>query len=113
MTVVMFGEGRRYPAPGALGAKSTKTEPKVGRALYYKKDGSVDEIKKNVIATIAPGERFANENPGGGGVGDPRERNIEMVLADVKNSLISVEAAWEEYGVRVGEEIQRKMAVGK
>jgi N-methylhydantoinase B len=113
MTVVMFGEGRRYPAPGALGAKSTKTEPKVGRALYYKKDGSVEEIKKNVIATIAPGERFANENPGGGGVGDPRERNIEMVLADVKNGLMSVEAAWEEYGVRVGEEIQRKLAVGK
>lgn len=113
MTVVMFGEGRRYPAPGALGAKSEKVEPKVGRALYYKKDGSVEEIKKNVIATIVPGERFANQNPGGGGVGDPQQRSIEKVLEDVKNGLVSVEAAAEEYGVRIDEELQRRPAVGK
>lgn len=113
MTVVMFGEGRRYPAPGALGARSCVIEPKVGRALYYKRDGSVEEIKKNVIVTIVPGERFANQNPGGGGVGDPREREVQKVLEDVKNGFVSVEAAWEEYGVRVGEEAQRKLAVGK
>jgi len=113
MTVVMFGEGRRYPAPGALGAKSTMVEPKVGRALYYKRDGSVEEIKKNIIATIAPGERFANQNPGGGGVGDPKERDVQKVLEDVKNGLVSIEAAWEEYGVEVGEEERRRMAVGK
>jgi N-methylhydantoinase B len=113
MIVVMFGEGRRYPAPGALGAKSEKLEPKVGRALYYKKDGSIEEIKKNVIATIVPGERFANQNPGGGGVGDPKERAVEKVLEDVKNNFVSVEAAAEEYGVRVDAELQRRMAVGK
>lgn len=88
-------------------------EPKVGRALYYKKDGSVEEIKKNIMATIAPGERFANENPGGGGVGDPRERTVEDVLADVKNGFVSVQAAKDEYGVNVDEEIQRRLAVGK
>jgi N-methylhydantoinase B len=113
MTVVMFGEGRRYPAPGALGAQSTLDEPKVGRALYYKQDGSVVEIKKNVITTIVPGERFANQNPGGGGVGDPKERSLEKVLEDVKNGLVSVEAALQEYGVRVDEEVQRRLAVGK
>jgi N-methylhydantoinase B len=79
--------------------------------LYYKKDGSVEEIKKNVIAAIVPGERFANQNPGGGGVGDPQERSLEMVLEDVKNGLVSVEAAAEEYGVRVDEELQLQ-AVG-
>jgi len=113
MQVIMFGEGRRYPSPGALGAKSSVIEPKVGRALYYRKDGSVEEIKKNIIATIAPGERFANENPGGGGVGDPRERAVADVLADVKNGLVSVQAAKDEYGVNVDEEIPRRLAVGK
>jgi len=113
MTVIMFGEGRRYPAPGALGAKSSLIEPKVGRALYYKRDGNMEEIKKNIIATIAPGERFANQNPGGGGVGDPKERDVQKVLEDVKNGLVSIEAAWEEYGVEVGEEERRRMAVGK
>jgi N-methylhydantoinase B/oxoprolinase/acetone carboxylase alpha subunit len=33
MTVIMFGEGRRYAAPGALGARSALPEPKVGRAF--------------------------------------------------------------------------------
>ena len=108
MTVIMFGEGRRYAAPGALGAQSALLEPKVGRALYYKKDGSVEEIKTNIIATIEPGERFANQNPGGGGVGDPRERDGQRVLQDVKNGLVSVQAAWEEYGVRVAAEKIKK-----
>lgn len=113
MTVVMFGEGRRYPAQGALGAVSALQEPKVGRALYYKKDAGVEEIKTNRIVEIEPGERFANQNPGGGGVGDPRERDRDKVLEDVKNGLVSVRAAWEEYGVRVEADEPRKLAVGK
>lgn len=37
--------------------------------------------------------------PGGGGFGDPFERPVEMVLADVVNEYISIEAARREYGV--------------
>ncbi|EME64773.1 hydantoinase B/oxoprolinase family protein [Amycolatopsis decaplanina] len=39
--------------------------------------------------------------PGGGGYGDPRERDPEAVLADVVDGYISVEAARELYGVEV------------
>ncbi len=106
MTVVMFGEGRRYPAQGALGAASKLCEPKVGRALYHKKDGTVEEIKTNRIVEIEPGERFANQNPGGGGVGDPRERDRDKVLEDVRNGFVS--AAWEEYGVRVEDDARKQ-----
>ena len=113
MTVVMFGEGRRYPAQGALGAASKLCEPKVGRALYHKKDGTVEEIKTNRIVEIEPGERFANQNPGGGGVGDPSERDRDKVLEDVRNGFVSVQAAWEEYGVRVEDDPPLKLAVGK
>ena len=113
MTVVMFGEGRRYPAQGALGAVSALQEPKVGRALHYKKDASVEEIKTNRIVEVEPGERFANQNPGGGGVGDPRDRDRDKVLEDVQNGFISVRAAWEEYGVRIEADAPRKLAVGK
>lgn len=113
MTVVMFGEGRRYPAQGALGAVSALQEPKVGRALHYKKDASVEEIKTNRIVEVKPGERFANQNPGGGGVGDPRDRDRDKVLEDVQNGFISVRAAWEEYGVRIEADAPCKLAVGK
>lgn len=113
MTVVMFGEGRRYPAQGALGAVSALQEPKVGRALHYKKDASVEEIKTNRIVEVEPGERFANQNPGGGGVGNPRDRDRDKVLEDVQNGFISVRAAWKEYGVRIEADAPRKLAVGK
>jgi N-methylhydantoinase B len=41
------------------------------------------------------------EMPGGGGYGDPREREPERVAADVRRGLVSQEAAARDYGVIV------------
>ncbi|GAB5469223.1 MAG: hydantoinase B/oxoprolinase family protein [Rhodospirillales bacterium] len=98
MTFISFGEGRRIPAMGAAGAKSTMIESKVGRIEISRAEGS-ELIKKNLIATIQPGERAANMNPGGGGYGNPFERPVEKVVWDVKNGLVSIEGAREDYGV--------------
>lgn len=38
---------------------------------------------------------------GGGGYGDPKERDPELVKKDVRNGLVSKEAALEEYGVKL------------
>ena len=43
-------------------------------------------------------------NPGGGGYGNPLERPIEKVLLDVKNGLVSIKGAQEDYGVVFNEE---------
>jgi len=51
--------------------------------------------------TIAPGERLRLELPGGGGFGDPRERDPEKVHADVADGLVSVEQARKVYGVEM------------
>src|SRR4051794_33565384 len=51
--------------------------------------------------TIAPGERLRLELPGGGGFGDPRERDPETVKADVMAGLLSAEAAEKSYGVKI------------
>ena len=98
MTYVTFGEGRRIPAMGASGAASTLIEPKVGR-LEITRGGETVTIKDNVIETILPGERAANMNPGGGGYGDPFERDVAKVVEDVRNGLVSVEGARADYGV--------------
>ena len=37
--------------------------------------------------------------PGGGGFGDPRERDPQQVLIDVLDGLITVEDAKRDYGV--------------
>jgi N-methylhydantoinase B len=51
--------------------------------------------------TIGRGDRLIVEMPGGGGLGDARQRAIADVLADVDAGLVSSEAAQRDYGVVV------------
>ncbi|MFN8926971.1 MAG: hydantoinase B/oxoprolinase family protein [Rhodospirillales bacterium] len=46
-----------------------------------------------------PPARVRLSSPGGGGVGDPRHRDPASVLADVRDGLVSREAARDVYGV--------------
>ncbi|WP_349357998.1 hydantoinase B/oxoprolinase family protein [Stappia sp.] len=102
MTLVTFGEGRRIPAMGAGGARSTMIETKVGR-LEITRNGKTEVITDNVIETIHPGERAANKNPGGGGFGNPFEREIGRVVDDIRNGLVSIEGARLDYGVVIAD----------
>lgn len=98
MTLITFGEGRRIPAMGARGAHSKMTATKTGR-LEVTRNGKTEVITENVIETIQPGERAANINPGGGGFGNPFERDPQKVAQDVRNGLVSIEGAEKDYGV--------------
>ena len=98
MTYIMFGEGRRIPAMGAAGAQSTIVSPKVGSMDIYR-NNEVAVLRDNVIDVIKPGEWVMNKNPGGGGYGDPMERSVDKVVWDVKNTLVSIAGAEQDYGV--------------
>jgi N-methylhydantoinase B len=50
---------------------------------------------------IPAGERLVFETPGGGGYGNPRERDLERVVADVRAGLVSREAALTVYGAEL------------
>jgi N-methylhydantoinase B len=73
-------------------------DKKVGR-LEITRDGQTQIITNNVIETIQPGERAANKNPGGGGFGNPFERDVQKVVEDVRNGLVSLDGARLDYGV--------------
>ena len=45
------------------------------------------------------GERLLLELPGGGGYGDPLQREAERVAADVRLGLVTSDVARHEYGV--------------
>ena len=49
--------------------------------------------------TIRRGDVFCHELAGGGGWGDPLERDPNLVLSDVRNELVSEDAALNTYGV--------------
>ncbi len=102
MKFITFGEGRRIPAVGAAGAASRMVDAKVGR-IEVRRGQAVETIRKNVIQTLQPGETATNVNPGGGGYGNPFERPVDKVLWDVKNGLVSIRGAREDYGVVIGE----------
>jgi N-methylhydantoinase B len=53
---------------------------------------------------VAKGSAFALSLSGGGGYGDPREREPELVLRDVENGYVTRRAAEEVYGVVLTED---------
>lgn len=52
-------------------------------------------------ASLNRGDVFHHVLPGGGGWGDPLERNPESVARDVRDEKITLEAAHDYYGVIV------------
>jgi N-methylhydantoinase B len=52
-----------------------------------------------VYEHMAPGEVLINNSGGGGGWGNPFERDPQEVLEDVLNEYVSIKSAHEDYGV--------------
>ena len=102
MTFITFGEGRRIPAVGAAGASSTMIDEKVGRLELVQGTHSAT-IRENVIKVIKPGDRITNMNPGGGGYGDPMDRAVEKVVSDIRNGLVSIKGAQQDYGIIIAD----------
>ena len=50
---------------------------------------------------IPAGDRVVIEMPGGGGYGNPAERDVERIREDVRSELVSREAAERDYGVGI------------
>jgi len=82
-----------YPARGRNGGRNGE----LGRVSLS--DGT--KMNGKGKQTIPPGARLVLEMPGGGGYGDPMQRDPERVAWDVANGIVSPEAACEQYGVVV------------
>ena len=48
---------------------------------------------------LRAGDTFRLDTPGGGGYGEPLQREPERVLADVREGCVSAQAAERDYGV--------------
>ena len=51
------------------------------------------------LTQLKPGDVVTIDAPGGGGYGNPLERDPEMVAADVMEGYVSLESARADYGV--------------
>jgi len=95
------GDRHALPPWGALGGRDG-----VPAEFWVNRDGenAVQLGSKVISYPLRTNDVFTLLTPGGGGYGDPLERDPELVLADVVNELVSPEAAAEVYGVVVRRE---------
>ena len=68
-------------------------------ANWLNPDSENRALASKLTMTIRKGEVFRHELAGAGGWGDPLERDASAVLRDVRNELLSLEAARADYGV--------------
>lgn len=62
-------------------------------------DGSEEQLPSKVTTVLKRGDRLRITTPGGGGWGEPRQRDADAVKHDVAEGLIAPERAREVYGL--------------
>ena len=99
--VVTFGDGDEEGAFGLDGGG----DGTLNRIELSYPDGSeCRPTSKDMVSDVPAGTLYVQEAGGGGGFGDPRERPAELVAHEVRDGIISLEAARETYGVVVDPE---------
>ena len=84
------------PPWGILGGKPGMRSTKI----LVRADGSREVLpSKCDQVKVAPGDRLIFQTAGGGGWGDPLERDVDKVRTDVVRELVSVDKARADYGV--------------
>ena len=95
-TMVVFGDGDVEPNYGLFGGKGS-----VLNSITLTYPGGQDHVplSKDIVEGIPEGTIYRQIAGGGGGYGDPKERDREVVKRDLLNEVITSEQAKEEYGL--------------
>ncbi len=87
-------DGDEVPGFGAAGGDSMPL-----CRTYIRRDGEDIRVKPHRLVDIKTGDVLVKHSAGGAGVGDPVGRDPEAVRDDVKNELVTLEAARDVYKV--------------
>ncbi len=98
VTIAVQAGRFRYPPEGLFGGKPGAK----ARFLINEEPGDPSGLTQ-----CGPGDTVAFYSAGGGGFGDPLERDPERVERDVAHGYVSPEKAREEYGVVIDQETLR------
>ena len=89
------GERHRHAARASRnGGDGAKAFSKIVR-----QDGSEEVVHSKLFTVVHSGERLIVETAGGGGYGNPHERDRQSVQEDVRNRKVSEESAKKDYGL--------------
>ena len=94
LTMSGNADGERFGSVGLLGGKGgTKTK------LEIERKGKRTPFRTFDLTYLEPGDILVSYSGGGGGVGDPLDRESEKVRWDALNEYISIQTARDVYGV--------------
>jgi len=91
LTMSMITERTLFPPNGIAGGRAGS------KRVTLLNVGETPHPKMQIL--FPPGSRIYNRTPGGGGYGNPLERDPMKVALDVKLGLVSILKAQEDYGV--------------
>ena len=97
-TFSRYSDRHKFPVAGAAGGTDGKPGAMVlnpGRENVKLKSKGVDEVKKGDVVRVI--------TPGGGGYGNAYERDVQKVVEDVRNGLVSLDGARLDYGVVIAD----------
>ena len=101
MTAAYVTDGYHHPPRGTRGGRDgARSIP-----LRVRTDGGEEEFHPISQEVIQPGELLGHLLSGGGGYGDPLEREPELVREDVLARFVSFARAREVYGVAFEREV--------
>ncbi|GAB4178873.1 MAG: hydantoinase B/oxoprolinase family protein [Rhodocyclaceae bacterium] len=98
--LVTFGDGDFEPAFGLFGGGSGTLN---FIRLTYPDGRTVVPKNKDLITGVPKGTIYHQQAGGGGGYGDPRKRDRERLREEVRNGVISRQAAMRDYGMSEAE----------
>ena len=94
--LVIFGDGDVEPAFGLDGGGSGT----LNFIELHRPDGSIYTARsKDVVYDVPAGTLYCQQAGGGGGFGPPWERQADRVRQEVRDGVISLQAAADQYGV--------------
>ena len=101
--VVTFGDGDVEPAFGSHGG-GNGTLNQIW--LQYPDGTRYVCTTKDLVRGVPKGTLYHQDAGGGGGYGDPRLRPADKVAGEVRDGLISPQAARQHYGVALGPDLE-------
>ncbi len=99
LTLTLGSDRAKIQPWGVFGGKGGQTS----RSCIIRQ-GEVMPIPSKITTQIRQGDHYITVTPGGGGWGDPFERDPNKVRGDVLEGLVSLERAAREYGVALDPE---------
>lgn len=96
ITMTIHGDREKFTPFGIAGGLNA------GGSMLVVNKGKKNELNAGMYATgveVRKGDRIYYSSAGGGGFGNPLEREPELVLEDVIDEWLSIEAARKYYGV--------------